>query len=193
CRDSCRFVYKYGTLQCGTLTQEGPQALNRYCIGVYIGDGQECTDGDAPISGGPGQGPGGEGDGGEPSDPLDFPPLTNPDGGDPTDPSNNCGPGYVWSGSTCVKKLDNPEPPSGGGGGGGGGGDRGGAGASGGGDNGGGDTGGGETGGGSGGDAGGGGGGGSSQDDRNKEDLVKGVACADERPVESKGDAYDCA
>lgn len=29
--------------------------------------------------------------------------------------------------------------------------------------------------------------------DRDSTDLVKDVACADERPVECKGDAYDCA
>lgn len=185
CRAGCRFTADSGAgkTECGTLV--GGDPLQQFCVRMYTGQGVECQGGEDPMFSGPGLGGGGGPDDETPpsDDPLDFPPLSDP--GDPTDPSNNCGPGYVWTGTTCAKIFNEKEPTTPGTGGGGSGGD-----------NGGGD--GGDPGGGGDGDTGGdggtggtpGGGGGGDRDDKNN---VKGVACEDERPVECTGDAYDCA
>lgn len=182
CRAGCRFTADVGDgkVKCGTLPGQSP--LQQYCVRVYTGTGQECVAGDDPLFSGPGLGGGGDPDGEAPpsDDPLDFPPLIDPNA-DPTDPSNTCGPGYVWTGTTCAKIFNEKDPTTPGGGGSNGGGDGGDGGDPGG------DPGG--NGNGDGGTGTGTGGGGGGRDKAN----VKGVSCADERPVECSGDAYDCA
>ncbi|KPB97806.1 virulence factor TspB C-terminal domain-related protein [Pseudomonas amygdali pv. lachrymans] len=121
CNNSCQFVYTSGgSATCGPL-KANPDSY--YCIFNYTGNGQSC-------------------DGSEESANSGAPATSVPpkDPTDPTDPANNCGKGYAWSGSTCVKYWEDekdsgsttPKPPTGGGSTGGGGGSSGGGGAGGG-------------------------------------------------------------
>lgn len=142
CDDSCAYQYAGdgSTTNCGTLRDADPAQY--YCVFKYTGIGEACLPGDEPIN-------------------ANAPPNPDPpvDPNDPTDPRNNCGRGYAWSGTTCVRYWDpdnptdpsNPAPGNGGNNGGG---------STGGGNNGGGNTGGGDTGGTDPGSGNGGGGGG---------------------------------
>lgn len=142
CDDSCAYQYAGdgSTTNCGTLRDADPAQY--YCVFKYTGIGEACLPGDEPIN-------------------ANAPPNPDPpvDPNDPTDPRNNCGRGYAWSGTTCVRYWDpdnptdpsNPDPGNGGNNGGG---------STGGGNNGGGNTGGGDTGGTDPGSGNGGGGGG---------------------------------
>ncbi|MBL3636431.1 hypothetical protein JMN21_19285 [Pseudomonas syringae pv. actinidiae] len=103
CDNSCQFVYTSGgSASCGPL-KANPDTY--YCIFNYTGNGQSC-DGSEELS-----------NSGAPE--TTVPPK---DPKDPTDPANNCGRGYSWSGSTCVKYWEDenettptPKPPTGGG------------------------------------------------------------------------------
>lgn len=160
CSGSCRYTLAQATnVQCGTV--RGGDPLAQFCLFEYRGTGEQCG----------------------PTDPKQNNGSTSPvpptDPADPTDPANNCGPTHVWSGSTCVPKLDpdpsDPTDPTDPGGGDPGGGNPGG------GDPGGGDPGGGDPGGG---DPGGG-------DPGDGEDGIKGLAC--DEPLTCEGDAMTCA
>lgn len=106
CREGCRFTGAggTGTTTCGSLVGGSP--LDQYCLRVYTGIGAECSEGDEPYQTTPAPGEPGEGD---PDDPLDFPPLIDPDA-DPTDPANTCGPGYEWTGTTCARVFTGDAP-----------------------------------------------------------------------------------
>lgn len=147
CDNSCayKFAGDGSTTNCGTLRDTDPAQY--YCVFKYAGIGEACLPGDEPIN-------------------ANAPPNPDPpaDPNDPTDPRNNCGRGYAWSGTTCVRYWDpdnptdpgNPDPGNGGNNGGG---------NTGGGNNGGGNSGGGDTGGTDPGTGNGGGGGGGDGDD----------------------------
>lgn len=147
CDNSCAYQYAGdgSTTNCGTLRDTDPAQY--YCVFKYTGIGEACLPGDEPIN-------------------ANAPPNPDPpvDPNDPIDPRNNCGRGYAWSGTTCVRYWDpdtptdpsNPDPGNGGNNGGG---------NTGGGNNGGGNTGGGDTGGTDPGTGNGGGGGGGDGDD----------------------------
>lgn len=162
CSGGCRYqLAQSSSVSCGSL--KGGSLLTMYCLFKYSGMGQACQ-----------------------GDPDQFfgnsPPVPPVNPEDPTDPANNCGPTHVWSGSTCVPKLNtDPAPGSPGSGGGSGGGPGGGSGGEGGGDGG--------EGGGDGGDPGGGTGGGGDSDDG--ESRVLGEGC--QAVLECEGDPVQCA
>ncbi len=106
CRQGCRFTGAggTGTTTCGSFV--GGSSLEQYCLRVYTGIGAECSEGDAPYQTTPSPGEPADGD---PDDPLDFPPLIDPDA-DPTDPANTCGPGYEWTGTTCARVFTGDAP-----------------------------------------------------------------------------------
>jgi hypothetical protein len=97
CDDSCAYQYAGdgSTTNCGTLRDADPAQY--YCVFKYTGIGEACLPGDEPIN-------------------ANAPPNPDPpvDPNDPTDPRNNCGRGYAWSGTTCVRYWDpdNPTDPS---------------------------------------------------------------------------------
>jgi hypothetical protein len=144
CARNCRFnLANSNGVSCGSLKNGDP--LAQFCLFKYTGAGEGCGGSDPNQYTGP------------------IAPVPPIDPKDPTDPANNCGPKYVWSGTTCVPKFEdedpNPDPENPGDGGSDGGGNNGGGsgGGSGGGDgNGGGDGSGDGSGGGSGGGTGGG-------------------------------------
>ncbi|KPZ03862.1 hypothetical protein ALP50_200229 [Pseudomonas syringae pv. spinaceae] len=170
CSNSCQYVYTSGgSTSCGAL-KSNPDSY--YCVFTYTGNGQSC-------------------DGSEEASNSGAPATTVPpkDPNDPTDPANNCGKGYAWSGSTCVKYWEDekdtsttPKPPTGGGGSGGG------------------SSGGGGAGGGTGtGDApapgtennGGGGGAGEGKDDDKDIEASSSQDC--KKPPACDGDVFSCA
>ena len=97
CDNSCAYQYAGdgSTTNCGTLRDADPAQY--YCVFKYTGIGEACLPGDEPIN-------------------ANAPPNPDPpvDPNDPTDPRNNCGRGYAWSGTTCVRYWDpdNPTDPS---------------------------------------------------------------------------------
>ncbi|WP_265332455.1 virulence factor TspB C-terminal domain-related protein, partial [Pseudomonas syringae] len=172
CNNSCQFVYTSGgSASCGPL-KANPDTY--YCIFNYTGNGQSC-------------------DGSEEASNSGAPETAVPpkDPKDPTDPANNCGRGYSWSGSTCVKYWEDekettpttPKPPTGGG-----------------------NTGGGSSGGGGGG-AGGGtgtgdapapgtennGGGGAGEGKDDDKDIEAGSSQDCKKPPACDGDVFSCA
>lgn len=181
CSGACRYSYHNdGTdVNCGTV--KGGDPLVQFCLFQYKGTGEACN--------------------GDPNQYMGtIPPVPPTDPNDPTDPANNCGPGRVWSGTTCVPVIDpddpcqqNPNAEGCSGGGDPGGGDPGG------GDPGGGDPGGGDPGGGdpctanptAEGCPGGGGGGGDPDPGDDEEDVLDGLTC--DVPLECTGDAVQCA
>ena len=163
CSGACQYTLSQSTtVQCGSL--KGGDPLIQYCLFKYSGSGLTCEPGDPQQNNG------------------STAPVPPTDPNDPADPANNCGPTHVWSGTTCVPKLDpdpsdptDPTDPTDPGGGDPGGGNPGG------GDPGGGDPGGGDPGGG---DPGGG-------DPGDGEGGIKGLACDEQLTCE--GDAMTCA
>ncbi len=90
CSGSCQYSLAQSTsVQCGSLKYGDP--LIQYCLFKYSGTGQSCQSGDPAQNNG------------------STAPVPPTDPNDPTDPANNCGPTHVWSGTTCVPKLD-PDP-----------------------------------------------------------------------------------
>lgn len=186
CDSGCSYAYVGGgKTNCGSLV--GGNTADYYCVFNYTGTGDPCTPSDEPQNA---------------SAPKNPNPPVDPK--DPTDPANNCGKGYAWSGTSCVKyweedppKTDpgtpDPNPGNGGGGGGGGGGGAGtpsdGSGGS---SGGGGNSGGPGNGNGGGTDTGSGGGGGGGTTNEPKE----GKAASSEdckKPPLCEGDIYQCA
>jgi uncharacterized membrane protein YgcG len=162
CSGSCRYTLQHSSssLSCGSI--KGGSPLVHYCLFKYSGAGEQCNAGDAAQNNG------------------STPPVPPTDPNDPTDPANNCGPTHVWSGSTCVAKLDEDDD--------GGGGDPSNPGNPGdGGD--GGDDGDGGNGGNDGGDGGDGGNGGGSND--GDPSTVEGESC--DADLKCTGDAIQCA
>ncbi len=110
CDSGCRATWNSGSNGGCANNDQGIRA----CFGIGTYTGGDCQTGDIPT-----------GTGTPPPDPTDPTTPTDPtdptDPVDPTDPSNNCGPGYSWSGTTCVPT--NPTDPSNPGGDGGDGGD----------------------------------------------------------------------
>ncbi|NQD80928.1 hypothetical protein HP436_12150, partial [Pseudomonas sp. CrR14] len=88
CSQGCRAAWSG---ECGT-NNDGVSA----CWGLATYNGSVCQTGDTPS--GVGTPPT---DPSEPTDPTDPTDPTEPT--DPTDPPPTCGPGYSWSGTTCVK------------------------------------------------------------------------------------------
>ncbi|MDQ7984072.1 hypothetical protein QYS36_03860 [Pseudomonas sp. G34] len=88
CNQGCRAAWSG---ECGT-NDQGVSA----CWGLATYNGQVCESGDTPSGiGTPPKDPS------EPTDPTTPTDPTEPT--DPTDPPPTCGPGYSWSGTTCVK------------------------------------------------------------------------------------------
>lgn len=99
CDSGCRATWNSGSNGGCANNDQGVRA----CFGIGTYTGGDCQTGDIPT-----------GTGTPPPDPTDPTTPTDPtdptDPVDPTDPSNNCGPGYSWSGTTCVPT--NPTDPS---------------------------------------------------------------------------------
>lgn len=96
CSDGCQYAYA-GDLtntNCGSIRGGDPGDL--YCVFRYSGTGQACVPSDEPV------------DAAAPPDPN--PPA---DPNDPTNPANNCGKGFAWSGTTCVRYFE-PDTNNGG-------------------------------------------------------------------------------
>jgi len=98
CDSGCRATWNSGSNGGCANNDQGVRA----CFGIGTYTGGNCQTGDTPT-----------GTGTPPPDPTDPTTPTDPtdptDPVDPTDPSNNCGPGYSWSGTTCVPT--NPTDP----------------------------------------------------------------------------------
>ncbi|MDP9942131.1 hypothetical protein [Ectopseudomonas alcaliphila] len=96
CSGGCQYAYAGdGTnTNCGSIRGGDPGDL--YCVFRYSGTGQACVPSDEPV------------DAAAPPDPN--PPA---DPNDPTNPANNCGKGFAWSGTTCVRYFE-PDTNNGG-------------------------------------------------------------------------------
>lgn len=89
CSGGCQYAYAGdGTnTNCGSIRGGDPGDL--YCVFRYSGTGKACVPSDEPV------------DAAAPPDPN--PPA---DPNDPTNPANNCGKGFAWSGTTCVRYFE---------------------------------------------------------------------------------------